>query len=1004
VSATQYARRLIEVDLPIRDISAHARREKSVGPISTLHIWWARRPLGTCRAAACAALWPDPVDQHCPQGFRNAAAAILCTFADRVRTDKQLAELCAPHWKGWTHIDQTTLAATNPATWPTIRQALLDFIADFANWDASSVPAFLEAARALTDAAAGGPGTHTRPLVADPFAGGGAIPLEALRVGAEVYASDLNPVAFLLNKILVEYMPRFGSRLVDQVRRQGEWVAAQAKISLGRFYPSEPDGAIPVAYLWARTVRCEGPACGADVPLVRSLWLAKGGRGVALRLIVDKKDKKVDTEVVQNPPATEIAPGTVARGAVTCPVCGYTTTVASVRKQLKERRGGAADARLLAVVVSIPGQPGRFYRAPSKAALQSVANAGIALRTLASEHTGPLSVVPDELISFNEIRRISVPLYGMLRWGDIFTPRQALTIATLAQLVSAVSKRVSDVELGAAVSAVLACAVDRQAEHLSSLCRWNSSGQKMQATFGRQALPMMWDFCEANPFGGSVGSFDGLLECVLGPLDLHRAFVRSGHVELASATAHPLPSDSVQVLFTDPPYYDAVPYAHLADFFYVWLRRSVGTVFPHLLSLSSTPKDDEVVVDRPHELSTSKKDVTVYEKKLAEAFAEGRRILAPDGIAVIVFASKTTASWEAILSALIGAGWVVTASWPVDTEMSTRMNAMGTASLASSVHIVCRPRETSTGALDSENVGSWRSVLSELPPRIHEWMTRLALEEVAGADAIFACLGPALEIFSRYSRVEKASGESVPLKMYLEEVWAAVAREALSVVFEGADASGLEEDARLTAIWLWTLGASVKEPNGTSPGDDDVEASDDEEEGSKAKPTAGFFLEFDAARKIAQGLGAHLEKLTTVAEVKGDKARLLAVAERAKFLFGKKAAAEDGQGVKGKGKPKPSKIQLGLFAEIEAAEREGLLGDAGVPAVGETTLDRVHQAMILFGAGRSEALKRFVVEEGVGKDTRFWKLAQSLSALYPASSDEKRWVDGVLARKKSLGF
>ena len=568
------------------------------------------------------------------------------------------------------------------------------------------------------------------------------------------------------------------------------------------------------------------------------------------------------------------------------------------------------------------------------------------------------------------------------------------------------SERVKDTELATAVSAVLACAVDRQAEHLSSLCRWNSTGQKMQATFGRQALPMMWDFCEANPFGGSVGSFDRLLECVLAPLSMHKAFVRSGHVEIASATAHPLPSDSVEVLFTDPPYYDAVPYAHLSDFFHVWLRRSVGASFPKLLSLTTTPKEDEVVVDRPHELSTSKKDVAVYEKKLAEAFAEGRRVLAPHGVAVIVFASKTTASWEAILSALIGSGWVVTASWPVDTEMSTRMNAMGTASLASSVHIVCRPRETANGALRLDHIGSWRGVLSELPPRIREWMPRLAEEGVAGADAIFACLGPALEIFSRYSRVEKASGERVTLKEYLEEVWAAVAREALSLVFEGADASGLEEDARLTAIWLWTLGAGAKETNGSiqPTADDDAESADEEEEASKVKPVVGFLLEFDAARKIAQGLGAQLEKLTNVVEVKGDKARLMAVAERAKFLFNPTSGSDEGRAAKGKGTAKPSKKQLGLFAEIEAAEKDGLLGEAGVPNVGETTLDRVHQAMILFAAGRSEALKRFVVEEGVGKDVRFWKLAQSLSALYPASSDEKRWVDGVLARKKSLGF
>jgi len=282
-------------------------------------------------------------------------------------------------------------------------------------------------------------------------------------------------------------------------------------------------------------------------------------------------------------------------------------------------------------------------------------------------------------------------------------------------------------------------------------------------------------------------------------------------------------------------------------------------------------------------------------------------------------------------------------------------------------------------------------------------MPRLAKEGVVGADAIFACLGPALEICSRYSRVEKASGERVELREYLEQVWAAVAREALSMIFEDADATGLEEDARLTAMWLWTLSTGANGGNGASSAaaDDEGDAAgeDDEEEGtSKAKPSAGFSLEFDAARKIAQGLGAHLEDLGRVVEIKGDQARLLSVAERTRHLFGKDQAQRAPARRAKKGQ------QLTLFEELEAAEKDAGWGDVGLPPAGESTLDRVHQAMVLFAAGRGEALKRFLVEEGVGRDTRFWKLAQSLSALYPAGTDEKRWVDGVLARKKGLGF
>jgi hypothetical protein len=296
------------------------------------------------------------------------------------------------------------------------------------------------------------------------------------------------------------------------------------------------------------------------------------------------------------------------------------------------------------------------------------------------------------------------------------------------------------------------------------------------------------------------------------------------------------------------------------------------------------------------------------------------------------------------------------------------------------------------------DVGDWRDVLAELPRRIHEWMPRLAEEGVMGADAIFACLGPALEIFSRYSRVEKSSGEAVPLREYLEQVWAAVSKEALSMIFKDADTAGLEPDARLTAMWLWTLGGGAPD---TAPVPAEEEEVDDEESGKSAKP-AGFVLEFDAARKIAQGLGVHLEKASSVVEVKGDTARLLSVAERTKHLFGKEAEDEGGKARR----KKKEAAQRSLFAELEAAEKSAGTGSAKVPTPtpGETILDQVHQAMILFAAGRGEAMKRFLVEDGVGKSAPFWKLAQSLSALYPPGGDEKRWVDGVLARKKGLGL
>lgn len=811
-----------------------------------------------------------------------------------------------------------------------MREALLDFIADFANWDNSTVPAYLETSRALTQAAhealGGVPGS--RPLVVDPFAEGGSIPLEALRIGADAFASDLNPVPVLLNKIVLEYISKYGRRLADEVRRWGRWVKERAEKELAAFYPQDPDGATPIAYLWARTVLSEAPGHGkvpVEVPLMRSLWLAKkASRRRALRWVRDAKGQ-VQTETVEvtyvedGQPVvrevrrplleifepkreSEVKNGTVDRGSATCPVTGYTMKVDRVRAQLKSRRGGAADARLFCVVTTRNNEQGRFYRLPTQADQAAfAAAAGELERREEADGTSRArkgrrdgegselgqgsrrSLVPDEVISLNELRRISVPIYGMERWCDLFSPRQALALTTLARLVREAGEQMAasaDGEVAEAVQTCLGLAIGRQADAGSSLCRWHLTGEKHAATFGRQALGMVWDFSEVATLSEMTGGFSGALAWVEKVLSANTlANMLSGHVEQASATNHPLPNDSADAFVTDPPYYDAVPYAYLSDFFYVWIRRTLADVHPALFREAGVPKDAEIVVDRPHQLSRSTKNIAFYERELTKAFAQGRRITQPGGVGTIVFASKTTASWEAILQAVVDAGWVMTGSWPIDTEMETRVAAQGQARLASSVHLVCRPR---------------------------------------------------------------------------------------------ANAEGRRQKA---------------------------EVEDDEGSGKFRLPPSAFSLEYDAARKIAQGLGAHLETLTSVVEVRGETARLLPVTERTKALFGR----DEGDAPVGR-KKKPKQMRLTFDEELQEAEAAGGWGAKGAPKLGETTLDRVHQTMILFAAGRSEAMRRFLVEEGVGRDGRFWTLAQALSALYPAGSDEKRWVDGVLARKKGLGF
>jgi putative DNA methylase len=983
-------KRLIEVDLPIKRISAHARREKSIrhGHISTLHIWWARRPLAACRAVICAALWPDPADQNCPKRFKDEAKRLMLSWANdhlAKASNDSLSRLVAIQKNPQKLDDDLEL-----------RKTLLDFIADFSNWDNSTVKEYLNTSRALTQVAHESLGgtSGTRPLVVDPFCGGGSIPLEALRVGADAFASDLNPIPVLLNKVVLEYIPKYGQRLADEVRKWGEWIKKEAEKELAEFYPKDPDGATPIAYLWARTIKCEGPECGAEVPLMRSLWLAKkGSRSVGLRIIPMPKNKRVDFEIIQNFNVKEIGGGTVARGSATCPCCNYTTPVASVRKQLKARRGGASDARLFCVVTTRPGVQGRFYRLPTDADLEAVGKARDELDQRKKAHTGPLSLVPDESAPPQGALSCRNAIYGLESWGDFFTNRQALSLTTLARLIRELPLSNSlDIDSRKTMFTLLALLPGKQADLSNSLCRWEPNAQCPRALFGRQAIPMVWDFAEGVPIGESSGALEILIRNMENTLVSSGCNWGVGTTQLANASMHPLPADLASSFFTDPPYYDAINYSNISDFFYVWLRRCIGQLYPDLFNTQLTDKENECVVNPIRD-----KGVHRYEDMMRQAMTEGRRVLTPSGIGVIVFAHKSTAGWEAQLSSMLDAGWIVTASWPVDTECGSRMNAMGTAALASSVHIVCRPREDPDGSVRSDDIGDWRDVLNELPRRIHEWMPRLADEGVVGADAIFACLGPALEIFSRYSRVEKTNGEVVTLKEYLEHVWAAVAREALTTVLGDVDSGSLEPDARLSVIWLWTIGGGKQEETPSSD-DADSESEDEEDDSSSSKKTTGgFVLEFDAARKIAQGLGAKLEELAHTVEIKGDKARLLPVAERMKYLFGKKTEVPTAKTAK-------KKKQLTLFAELEEVATEQGWGDVGAPTAGETTLDRIHQAMLLFAAGRSEALKRFLVEEGIGQQAQFWKLAQSLSALYPSNTDEKRWVDGILARKKGLGF
>jgi len=989
-------KRLAEVDFPIAAVSRHAVREKSIrhGHPSTLHLWWARRPLASSRAVLLALLLPDPCDPHCPADFKKSAQKLLIEKGDgRATTDADL------------------------------RRALITFIAQFANWDNAANSTFLEIGRSLVAAAHG----DEPPLVVDPFAGGGSIPLEALRLGCEAFASDLNPVACLILKVMLEDIPRHGPGLADELQEAGAEIKRKAEQELADLYPVDPDGATPIAYLWARTVRCEAPDCGAEIPLMRSFWLCKKAkRKRALRHVIQKIEgtpPEVVFEIFEPKTERDVRGGTVTRAKATCLCCGSVLQPDRVRLQLAAERGGAdvnfdangnriGGARMTAVVTLRPNEKGRHYRVPTDEDYAAVHEAQTRVSSLLEKWKlsgmQGLCPIPDEPAPLGggsgAGRAFSVQRYGMRQWGDLFTSRQKYALIELVRLIQAAPS---------SLRAILAVALDRTADGSASLSSWLASGEEIKHVFARQALPIVWDFGEANYFADASRTWSSALNSVAKVVESASWNSQSGQVQQSDATAHPLPDQSASAWFIDPPYYDAVPYADLADFFLVWLKRSLPD-YPLLRDPFDTdnplsPKTAEAVQDETKRQDGQPKGRAWFEATMASAFGEGRRVLADHGIGSVVFAHKTTEGWEALLSGMVRGGWTITGSWPIATEMTSRLRARDSAALATSVHLICRPRP------DDASIGEWAEVLRELPVRVADWMEHLQGEGVRGADLVFACIGPALEVFSRYRAVETAEGREVRLPEYLEKVWEVVGRAALEQVLGTAEASArngmagaLEEDARLTALFLWALqstedsGSAKTERSSTVKDASPSAEPTEEQEEEVAKATAkGFHLPFDVVRRFSQPMGIDLERWAgrVIAQEKG-VVRLLPVMERAKILFGAEGVKSAAEWIE---TDESSGGQGTLFPDLEAESRSPIGGPTNSAQISAdallesstTALDRVHAAMLLQAGGHANALRTLIIAEQE-RAPDFLRLSNALSALYPRGSREKRLLDAML--------
>jgi len=775
-------KRLIEVDFPLKEVSEESVKEKNIkhGHISTIHIWWARRPLAASRATTYAALIPAP---------------------------KNYDEL----------------------------RKKLEFIHELSKWENSLNQRLIENAKREIKEQLGG----TAPKVLDCFAGEGAIPLEALRLDCKTFALEYNPVAVLILKSILEYPQKYGKKrlnvegglnsvenpLVEDFQKWSKILLEETKKEIGKFYPPEEDGCTtPISYLWARTIKCKDPSCRAEIPLLRQFWLANmGNKRIALKMIVDKNNKRIDFKIVKDKEIDfDPSQGTTIKGTALCPVCGAGIDAKTIMKEVKE---GRMDQRLIAVVLDKgPYKKGKNYRIATEKDVRIFKEAEEALNSKIKKWDGDLSLIPDELLPTPdrgqgaEENRLyfnfaPVVLYGMKTWGDLFNSRQKLVLVTFVEKLRRAYKQIleetNDVEYAKAIVTYLAMAVDALAHYSCMMSIWLFE-HTISVFIQGQALPMRRDYAEANPFGGLVGSWDYAVAQIAEVISNCAFTDNFASVRQGTATRLPYETAFFDAVITDPPYYNNCPYSDLSDFFYVWLKRMIGDVYPEYFSTPLTPKSDEIIEDLSLLRGAPKKKIQkedkiptktkeFFEEMITKSFKEVYRVLKPEGIAVIVFAYKSTEAWETIINSLLKSGLVLTASWPIHTERKGRLRAHKSATLASSVYMICRKRT-------KEKIAYFNEIRAEIDRRIKEKLAQFWEQGISGADFFVSAIGPAVEVFGKYSKVEKLSGEEVYVKELLEYVRKVVSEFALERVLKRADLGGVDAETRFYLLWRWTFG------------------------------------------------------------------------------------------------------------------------------------------------------------------------------------------------------
>ncbi|HVB24882.1 MAG TPA: DUF1156 domain-containing protein [Ktedonobacteraceae bacterium] len=1000
--------RLIEVAFPLKQASLDSVHEKNVrhGHISTLHIWPARRPLAASRAALIATLLPDP-------GNSEERKQIMDRLAGRVVTKVKKKTLAGGR------TEQQTAEETEGGILHWGRENSEDL-----NW-------FREKIRAAY-------GGHA-PKVLDPFSGGGAIPLEAMRMGCEVTAVDINPVAWFLLKCTLEYprrlagqhlpLPAFalqspefmesyfkaqgfkGAALrvqlkslgfVEQtvtsqpsligvnveiasieadlswhVRAWGWWVLQQAKADLERFYPMV-DGKPTVAYLWARTVTCKN--CRANVPLLKTRWLCKkDNKRVVLTMTPNTDRTGVVFGVQTDVPAAKgsstqsiqhdktIGSGTMSSSGVTCPCCGTIMKMEGIRLE-----GIAGRLGTIMTAVVVDGQNGKEYRLPTENETQMAREAEKEItRTFEDIPFG----LPEEPLPAKETLGFRVPLYGFDKWYKLFTPRQLLALGTFVKHTRTVrevmQRQTYTAEWVEAVSAYLALGIDKLTDYIAALCTWHVTGEKMSHVFVRFALPINWDFAELNPLSDSSGNYLACMEWVSRVVEQNTYASKQAvepHVFRQSAI-NTRDSNKFDAVITDPPYYDAIPYSDLMDFFYVWLRRTLHGLSPEIDAAFKPPlspkwdheqNDGELIDDSSRFGGDKQKSKANYEQGMFRVFQSCYQSLKPDGRLVVVFAHKHPDAWETLVSAIIRAGFVVDGSWPIQTEMGNRTRALSSAALSSSVWLVCKKRsETARPGWDNR-------VLEEMQENVIHKLRDFWDAGIRGPDFVWAATGPAMEAYSKHPVVKKSNepGQILSVSEFLRHVRRMVADFVVGRVLShngGADSvSGLDDVTTYYLLHRYDFGM----------------------ENAPIGPCILY--------AVSCGLSdsSLINRYDLLAKTGGQAP--IEEAEEDETTGDNEADVEEGTS---------STVKLKQWNQRKSAS----LGYNAPGTPPPPLIDQVHRLMLLWRAGDVIKVDEYLDVRGLGHNTLFHQLLQALIELAQTSSDERSLLESISNHVASRG-